>query len=151
MSQFYLENRIKKKSVKLCTICSTENVSKFDSSVCSDYLSSIIYFQNLISAATGVNLTTVDDPIQRKFLPSFLRGIAEENKLVTSPNFVVTQALVALLADKGAKLRPNYDKTEIEKKGMIKLCFRILIIRSSVPHLFIRKRLARIAYKWIHF
>ncbi|XP_006511166.1 probable E3 ubiquitin-protein ligase HERC1 isoform X1 [Mus musculus] len=75
--------------------------------------------QNLISAATGVNLTTVDDPIQRKFLPSFLRGIAEENKLVTSPNFVVTQALVALLADKGAKLRPNYDKTEIEKKGFI--------------------------------
>ncbi|XP_037767220.1 probable E3 ubiquitin-protein ligase HERC1 isoform X1 [Chelonia mydas] len=73
--------------------------------------------QNLISAATGVNLTTVDDPIQRKFLPSFLRGIAEENKLVTSPNFVVTQALVALLADKGAKLRPNYDKAEIEKKA----------------------------------
>lgn len=77
--------------------------------------------QNLISAATGVNLTTVDDPIQRKFLPSFLRGIAEENKLVTSPNFVVTQALVALLADKGAKLRPNYDKTEIEKKGPLEL------------------------------
>ncbi|TKC41747.1 hypothetical protein EI555_009283, partial [Monodon monoceros] len=74
--------------------------------------------QNLISAATGVNLTTVDDPIQRKFLPSFLRGIAEENKLVTSPNFVVTQALVALLADKGAKLRPNYDKSEVEKKGL---------------------------------
>uniref|UniRef100_A0A452S9S6 HECT-type E3 ubiquitin transferase n=1 Tax=Ursus americanus TaxID=9643 RepID=A0A452S9S6_URSAM len=73
--------------------------------------------QNLISAATGVNLTTVDDPIQRKFLPSFLRGIAEENKLVTSPNFVVTQALVALLADKGAKLRPNYDKSEVEKKA----------------------------------
>ncbi|RMB94614.1 hypothetical protein DUI87_29429 [Hirundo rustica rustica] len=77
--------------------------------------------QNLISAATGVNLTTVDDPIQRKFLPSFLRGIAEENKLVTSPNFVVTQALVALLADKGAKLRPNYDKAEIEKKGPLEL------------------------------
>ncbi|XP_025019967.1 probable E3 ubiquitin-protein ligase HERC1 isoform X1 [Python bivittatus] len=74
--------------------------------------------QNLISAATGVNLTTVDDPVQRKFLPSFLRGIAEENKLVTSPNFVVTQALVALLADKGAKLRPSYDKAEIEKKGV---------------------------------
>uniref|UniRef100_H0V6J8 HECT-type E3 ubiquitin transferase n=1 Tax=Cavia porcellus TaxID=10141 RepID=H0V6J8_CAVPO len=77
--------------------------------------------QNLISAATGVNLTTVDDPIQRKFLPSFLRGIAEENKLVTSPNFVVTQALVALLADKGAKLRPNYDKSEVEKKGPLEL------------------------------
>ncbi|KAI1904452.1 hypothetical protein AGOR_G00005790 [Albula goreensis] len=75
--------------------------------------------QNLISAATGMNLTTVDDPIQRKFLPSFLRGVAEENKLVTSPNFVVTQALVALLADKGAKLRPNYDKTDIEKRGFI--------------------------------
>uniref|UniRef100_A0A2K6LFK7 HECT-type E3 ubiquitin transferase n=1 Tax=Rhinopithecus bieti TaxID=61621 RepID=A0A2K6LFK7_RHIBE len=77
--------------------------------------------QNLISAATGVNLTTVDDSIQRKFLPSFLRGIAEENKLVTSPNFVVTQALVALLADKGAKLRPNYDKSEVEKKGPLEL------------------------------
>ncbi|XP_036391158.1 probable E3 ubiquitin-protein ligase HERC1 isoform X2 [Megalops cyprinoides] len=75
--------------------------------------------QNLISAATGMNLTTVDDPIQRKFLPSFLRGVAEENKLVTSPNFVVTQALVALLADKGAKLRPNYDKTDIEKRGFV--------------------------------
>ncbi|XP_030232116.1 probable E3 ubiquitin-protein ligase HERC1 isoform X5 [Gadus morhua] len=75
--------------------------------------------QNLISAATGMNLTTVDDPIQRKFLPSFLRGVAEENKLVTSPNFVVTQALVALLADKGARLRPAYDKTDIEKRGLI--------------------------------
>ncbi|XP_028981614.2 probable E3 ubiquitin-protein ligase HERC1 isoform X4 [Esox lucius] len=73
--------------------------------------------QNLISAATGMNLTTVDDPIQRKFLPSFLRGVAEENKLVTSPNFVVTQALVALLADKGARLGPNYDKTDTEKRA----------------------------------
>lgn len=78
----------------------------------------MLFSQNLISAATGVNLTTVDDPVQRRFLPSFLRGIAEENKLVTSPNFVVTQALVALLADKGAKLRPNYDKAEMEKRGM---------------------------------
>ncbi|KAG8440199.1 hypothetical protein GDO86_006116 [Hymenochirus boettgeri] len=77
--------------------------------------------QNLISAATGVNLTTVDDPVQRKFLPSFLRGIAEESKLVTSPNFVVTQALVALLAEKGAKLRPNYDKAEMEKRGPLEL------------------------------
>ncbi|XP_056269201.1 probable E3 ubiquitin-protein ligase HERC1 isoform X3 [Pseudoliparis swirei] len=75
--------------------------------------------QNLISAATGMNLTTVDDPIQRKFLPSFLRGVAEENKLVTSPNFVVTQALVALLADKGARLRPAYDKADVEKRGLI--------------------------------
>ncbi|KAK1891774.1 putative E3 ubiquitin-protein ligase HERC1 [Dissostichus eleginoides] len=75
--------------------------------------------QNLISAATGMNLTTVDDPIQRKFLPSFLRGVAEENKLVTSPNFVVTQALVALLADKGARLRPAYDKADLEKRGLI--------------------------------
>ncbi|KAL0189074.1 hypothetical protein M9458_016173, partial [Cirrhinus mrigala] len=65
--------------------------------------------QNLISAATGMNLTTVDDPIQRK-------GVAEENKLVTSPNFVVTQALVALLADKGARLRHGYDKAELEKR-----------------------------------
>uniref|UniRef100_A0A671MPF4 HECT-type E3 ubiquitin transferase n=1 Tax=Sinocyclocheilus anshuiensis TaxID=1608454 RepID=A0A671MPF4_9TELE len=75
--------------------------------------------QNLISAATGMNLTTVDDPIQRKFLPSFLRGVAEENKLVTSPNFVVTQALVALLADKGARLRHGYDKAELEKRGLM--------------------------------
>lgn len=65
-----------------------------------------------------MNLTTVDDPIQRKFLPSFLRGVAEENKLVTSPNFVVTQALVALLADKGARLRPVYDKADMEKRGL---------------------------------
>lgn len=74
--------------------------------------------QNLISAATGMNLTTVDDPIQRKFLPSFLRGVAEENKLITSPNFVVTQALVALLADKGARLKPACDKADVEKRGM---------------------------------
>lgn len=77
------------------------------------------FSQNLISAATGMNLTTVDDPIQRKFLPSFLRGVAEENKLITSPNFVVTQALVALLADKGARLRPVYDKAETEKRGLL--------------------------------
>ncbi|TUG88269.1 putative E3 ubiquitin-protein ligase HERC1 [Bagarius yarrelli] len=79
--------------------------------------------QNLISAATGMNLTTVDDPIQRKFLPSFLRGVAEENKLITSPNFIVTQALVALLADKGARLRPGYDKAEMEKRGLISSLF----------------------------
>ncbi|KAF0022237.1 hypothetical protein F2P81_025499 [Scophthalmus maximus] len=77
--------------------------------------------QNLISAATGMNLTTVDDPIQRKFLPSFLRGVAEENKLITSPNFVVTQALVALLADKGARLRPAHDKADAEKRGPLEL------------------------------
>ncbi|XP_047218559.1 probable E3 ubiquitin-protein ligase HERC1 isoform X5 [Girardinichthys multiradiatus] len=77
--------------------------------------------QNLISAATGMNLTTVDDPVQRKFLPSFLRGVAEENKLITSPNFVVTQALVALLADKGARLRPVYDKADLEKRGPLEL------------------------------
>lgn len=65
-----------------------------------------------------MNLTTVDDPIQRKFLPSFLRGVAEENKLVTSPNFVVTQALVALLADKGARLKPACDKADVEKRGL---------------------------------
>ncbi|CAG5849679.1 unnamed protein product [Menidia menidia] len=74
--------------------------------------------QNLISAATGLNLTTVDDPVQRRFLPSFLRGVAEENKLVTSPNFVVTQALVALLADKGARLRPAVDKADLERRGL---------------------------------
>ncbi|XP_062242430.1 probable E3 ubiquitin-protein ligase HERC1 isoform X5 [Platichthys flesus] len=77
--------------------------------------------QNLISAATGMNLTTVDDPIQRKFLPSFLRGVAEENKLITSPNFVVTQALVALLADKGSRLRPAQDKADLEKRGPLEL------------------------------
>lgn len=65
-----------------------------------------------------MNLTTVDDPIQRKFLPSFLRGVAEENKLITSPNFVVTQALVALLADKGARLKPACDKADVEKRGL---------------------------------
>lgn len=74
--------------------------------------------------------------MQRKFLPSFLRGIAEENKLVTSPNFVVTQALVALLADKGAKLRPSYDKAEMEKKGS---CLGGGVMRHShdllLPHL----------------
>lgn len=88
-------------------------------------------FQNLISAATGMNLTTVDDPIQRKFLPSFLRGVAEENKLVTSPNFVVTQALVALLADKGARLRPAYDKSDIEKRGVCKLDSGVCLIRLT--------------------
>lgn len=65
-----------------------------------------------------MNLTTVDDPTQRKFLPSFLRGVAEENKLITSPNFVVTQALVALLADKGARLRPGPDKADVDKRGL---------------------------------
>jgi len=100
--------------------------------------------QNLISAATGMNLTTVDDPIQRKFLPSFLRGVAEENKLVTSPNFVVTQALVALLADKGARLRPAYDKADVEKRGgcrrvfhsaISSLCRSSLVAMVSVPSL----------------
>lgn len=74
-----------------------------------------------------MNLTTVDDPIQRKLLPSFLRGVAEENKLITSPNFVVTQALVALLADKGARLRPAYDKADVEKRGMCRCRHRTLM------------------------
>ncbi|XP_018619035.1 probable E3 ubiquitin-protein ligase HERC1 isoform X2 [Scleropages formosus] len=87
--------------------------------------------QNLISAATGMNLTTVDDPIQRKFLPSFLRGVAEENKLVNSPNFVVTQALVALLADKGTKLRPNCDKADMEKRGVFATLYAPASCRPS--------------------
>lgn len=74
-----------------------------------------------------MNLTTVDDPIQRKFLPSFLRGVAEENKLITSPNFVVTQALVALLADKGARLKPACDKADVEKRGLYIKCIQVLL------------------------
>ncbi|XP_053720543.1 probable E3 ubiquitin-protein ligase HERC1 isoform X1 [Synchiropus splendidus] len=77
--------------------------------------------QNLVSAASGLNLTTIDDPVQRKFLPTFLRGAAEDSKLVTSPNFVVTQALVALLADKGSRLRPAGDKSDLEKRGPLEL------------------------------
>ncbi|XP_032830981.2 putative E3 ubiquitin-protein ligase HERC1 isoform X4 [Petromyzon marinus] len=75
--------------------------------------------QDLISAATGMNLAMIEDPSQRKRLPSFLRGPAEENKPVASPNFVVTQALVALLAERGAKLRPGPDKEEEAKAGAL--------------------------------
>lgn len=73
-----------------------------------------------------MNLTTVDDSVKKKSLPSFLRGVAEENKLITSPNFVVTQALVALLADKGARLRPSYDGSELERKGRFYLFYTFL-------------------------
>ncbi|TRY89480.1 hypothetical protein DNTS_016060 [Danionella cerebrum] len=98
--------------------------------------------QNLISAATGMNLTTVDDPIQRKFLPSFLRGVAEENKLVTSPNFVVTQALVALLADKGARLRHGYEKAELEKRGLMSPVYAHLSCALAVGPLELANALA---------
>lgn len=37
--------------------------------------------------------------------------------LQSPPNSAVTQALMALLVEKGAKLRPNYNKSEVEKKG----------------------------------
>lgn len=39
----------------------------------------------------------------------------KKNNLQPLPNFAVTQVLMALLVDKEAKLRPNYDKSEVEK------------------------------------
>ena len=74
-------------------------------------------FQELISAAFGISLCTIDDPSQQKRLPGFLRGVAEEHKPVASPNFVVTQALVALMANREAKLRLSNHKDD-EAKGL---------------------------------
>lgn len=59
-------------------------------------------FQELMSAAMGINLATIPDP---KIIRKYMRETGSDpNKSLTSPSFAVTQALVALLAKKGGKM-----------------------------------------------
>lgn len=66
--------------------------------------------QDLMAAATGVNLGAICDPQQRGRL-----GAGRE---LTFPNFLVTQSLVSLLTEKRVRYRYNAERAESnEAKG----------------------------------
>ena len=58
-------------------------------------------FQELISAAMGLNLSAIEDPrIKKKILP-LRHTVPDPRQSSTSHSFAVTQALVSLLAKTG--------------------------------------------------
>ncbi|XP_007895403.2 probable E3 ubiquitin-protein ligase HERC1 [Callorhinchus milii] len=72
--------------------------------------------QDLIAAATGLNIGAIRDIQQKnKVLHLFHRPV-KDNKPSGSPNFLVTQALVALLTEKGFRHQSNRDKEEADPK-----------------------------------
>uniref|UniRef100_A0A4W3J8I3 HECT-type E3 ubiquitin transferase n=1 Tax=Callorhinchus milii TaxID=7868 RepID=A0A4W3J8I3_CALMI len=77
--------------------------------------------QDLIAAATGLNIGAIRDIQQKnKVLHLFHRPV-KDNKPSGSPNFLVTQALVALLTEKGFRHQSNRDKEEADPKGPLEL------------------------------
>uniref|UniRef100_A0A8B9HD78 HECT-type E3 ubiquitin transferase n=1 Tax=Astyanax mexicanus TaxID=7994 RepID=A0A8B9HD78_ASTMX len=57
--------------------------------------------QDLMAAATGMNLGAIADPQQRERLSAGLKGPPRDPKEFTPPTFLVTQSLVSLLTEKG--------------------------------------------------
>ncbi|XP_051890412.1 LOW QUALITY PROTEIN: probable E3 ubiquitin-protein ligase HERC1 [Pristis pectinata] len=72
--------------------------------------------QDLIAAATGLHIGAIRDVQQKNRVLHLFRRPAKDNKLSGSPNFLVTQALVALLTEKGFRHQSSRDKEEAESK-----------------------------------
>ncbi|XP_062334757.1 probable E3 ubiquitin-protein ligase HERC1 [Osmerus eperlanus] len=76
--------------------------------------------QDLIAAATGMNLGAISDPQQR----ARLKGGSQQQQrdyrdltlAMTPPNFLVTQSLVCLLTEKGVRYRYSGERMEQEIK-----------------------------------
>ncbi|XP_029920656.1 probable E3 ubiquitin-protein ligase HERC1 isoform X2 [Myripristis murdjan] len=77
--------------------------------------------QDLMAAATGMNIGAISDPQQRGHLNSSLiagfHGAHQDYKEQTPPTFLVTQSLVSLLTEKGIRYRYTPDRAENEAKG----------------------------------
>ncbi|KAM3873957.1 putative E3 ubiquitin-protein ligase HERC1 [Diretmus argenteus] len=79
--------------------------------------------QDLMAAATGINIGVISDPQQRGRLNSSLMGGFQgaqqqqsDHKEPTPPTFLVTQSLVSLLTAKGTCYRYTPDRAEHEAK-----------------------------------
>uniref|UniRef100_A0A8B9H6W4 HECT-type E3 ubiquitin transferase n=1 Tax=Astyanax mexicanus TaxID=7994 RepID=A0A8B9H6W4_ASTMX len=68
--------------------------------------------QDLMAAATGMNLGAIADPQQRERLSAGLKGPPRDPKEFTPPTFLVTQSLVSLLTEKGVRYRYTAEKAE---------------------------------------
>uniref|UniRef100_A0A9J8ANE0 HECT-type E3 ubiquitin transferase n=1 Tax=Cyprinus carpio carpio TaxID=630221 RepID=A0A9J8ANE0_CYPCA len=76
--------------------------------------------QDLMAAATGMNISAITDPQQRMRQSSALKGAPQEPRELTPPTFLVTQSLVSLLTEKGVRYRYNVqrsDSTESKEGG----------------------------------
>nr|XP_014345328.1 PREDICTED: probable E3 ubiquitin-protein ligase HERC1 [Latimeria chalumnae] len=72
--------------------------------------------QNLISAACGLNMGIITNPIQRlRSSATASKGLVNESRQTGSSGFLVTQVLVCLLTEKG--LRQRQEREDAELKG----------------------------------
>ncbi|XP_051786021.1 probable E3 ubiquitin-protein ligase HERC1 isoform X2 [Erpetoichthys calabaricus] len=71
--------------------------------------------QDLISAAAGLNIGAISDPQQKKRSSSAFKGSTKQTKDKAPSMFLVTQALVVLLTEKGIRHR-GPEKQEMEPK-----------------------------------
>uniref|UniRef100_A0A9J8D3K3 HECT-type E3 ubiquitin transferase n=1 Tax=Cyprinus carpio carpio TaxID=630221 RepID=A0A9J8D3K3_CYPCA len=69
--------------------------------------------QDLMAAATGMNISAITDPQQRMRQSSALKGAPQEPRELTPPTFLVTQSLVSLLTEKGVRYRYNVQRTGV--------------------------------------
>ncbi|KAL4617326.1 putative E3 ubiquitin-protein ligase HERC1 [Arapaima gigas] len=70
--------------------------------------------QDLMAAATGMNVGAISDPQQRGRLSCMLAS--RDCREPMSPTFLVTQSLVSLLTEKGIRYRYRSERTESEPK-----------------------------------
>uniref|UniRef100_A0A8C1RPW7 E3 ubiquitin-protein ligase HERC1 n=1 Tax=Cyprinus carpio TaxID=7962 RepID=A0A8C1RPW7_CYPCA len=68
--------------------------------------------QDLMAAATGMNISAITDPQQRVRHSFALKGASQEPRELTPPTFLVTQSLVSLLTEKGVRYRYNVERSE---------------------------------------
>lgn len=72
-----------------------------------------LHRQDLMAAATGVNLGAICDPQQKGRL-----GVGHDSRELAFPNFLVTQSLVSLLTEKRVRYRYSAERSESnEAKG----------------------------------
>ncbi|XP_069780317.1 probable E3 ubiquitin-protein ligase HERC1 isoform X3 [Narcine bancroftii] len=74
--------------------------------------------QDLIAAATGLHIGAIRDVQQKNRVLHFFHKPPKDNKLNGSSNFLVTQALVALLTEKGFRHQSRCEKEEPESKDV---------------------------------
>ncbi|XP_016106101.1 probable E3 ubiquitin-protein ligase HERC1 [Sinocyclocheilus grahami] len=68
--------------------------------------------QDLMAAATGMNISAITGPQQRMRQSSALKGAPQEPRELTPPTFLVTQSLVSLLTEKGVRYRYNVERSD---------------------------------------
>ncbi|XP_060677251.1 probable E3 ubiquitin-protein ligase HERC1 isoform X1 [Hemiscyllium ocellatum] len=72
--------------------------------------------QDLIAAATGLHVGMIRDSQQKNRVLHLFHRPVKDNRLSSSPNFLVTQTLVELLTEKGFRHHSSRDKEETEHK-----------------------------------